>query len=90
MEEGEKRCREKAAALMKQFKEQFRSIDYSVHPSDIPGEAQGKSSNLCWAAQHLLNKFDSEKLNRSVVVTVIDGKSSAPLRQSASARSWLT
>jgi len=74
MEENEKRCKGKAAVLVKQFKDQFRSIEFTVHPANIPGEAQGKSSNLAWAAQYLRGKYEAEKLYRSVIVTVIDGK----------------
>lgn len=74
MEQAEARCKAKAAVLVKQFKEQFRDIVVTVHPSGIPGEAQGKSSNLCWAAGYLKGKYELEKPRRSVVVTVIDGK----------------
>jgi hypothetical protein len=78
MEEGESGCDAKAAILINEYTKQFRSIEYTVHPKGIPGEAQGKSSNLHWAANYVNKKYPEQILKRSVIVTVIDCKSCRP------------
>ncbi|RDL34969.1 Uncharacterized protein BP5553_06900 [Venustampulla echinocandica] len=75
MEAGESGASTKAAVLMKEFADQFREIGYTLHPSDLPGEAQGKSSNLCWAAKHVNGKYLGGHMKRNVIVTVIDSDS---------------
>lgn len=74
MEAGESGASSKAAVLIKEFADQFREIEYTLHPSDLPGEAQGKSSNLCWAAKHVSGKYLGGHMKRNVIVTVIDCK----------------
>lgn len=61
--------------MIQEFVKKFRSIDYTVHPGDIPGEAAGKGSNMAWAARKLSAKYAPE-IRKSVIVTGIDGKSS--------------
>ncbi len=48
MEQRESTAREKAEALMKEFKPIFGDIFASYHP-DVPGEVKGKSSNEAYA-----------------------------------------
>jgi hypothetical protein len=45
------------------------TVECTLHPRDIPGKAQGKSSNLSWAA-----KYRNEIFKRNVMITVLDGK----------------
>lgn len=78
MEQGEAGCEAKAAILIKEYTKHFRSIEFTAHPRDIPGEAQGKSSNLSWAARYINRKYSDEVLKRNVLITVIDCKSLNP------------
>jgi hypothetical protein len=67
----------KASSLVNDYRTRFRNIEYTLHPRGIPGEAQGKSSNLSWAAQHVTTRYsDPEK--QSVIVTVLDGTAYSP------------
>lgn len=72
MEEREHNGKSKALGLIEEFSKKFRSIDYTMHPGDIPGEAAGKGSNMAWAARHLSAKYPL-KVRKNVVVTGIDG-----------------
>lgn len=62
----------KALSLIQQFVKRFRSIDYTLHPGDIPGEAAGKGSNMAWAARKLSSKYPMS-VRKNVLVTGIDG-----------------
>jgi hypothetical protein len=73
MEQGETGSEVKAGTLIAEFATQFHSIECTLHPRGIPGEAQGKSSNLCWASRYLTGRYDGEKIKKNVIVTVIDG-----------------
>ncbi|QUC18328.1 uncharacterized protein UV8b_02569 [Ustilaginoidea virens] len=46
MEQREHEAESKALRLIQDFAKKFRSIDFTMHPADIPGEAAGKGSNL--------------------------------------------
>lgn len=74
MEQREANGESKALALIQEFVKKFRSIDYALHPADIPGESAGKGSNLGWAARKLSAKY-SMGMRRHVIVTGIDGTS---------------
>ena len=69
----------KALSLAQEFSGSFRRIGYTVHPSGIEGEANGKSANLAWAIRHAwLEMRDDERLVESIdstVVTCIDSDS---------------
>ncbi|KAG9250013.1 uncharacterized protein F5Z01DRAFT_432474 [Emericellopsis atlantica] len=73
MEQREQNGEAKALGLVQNFAKKFRSIDYVVHPSDIPGEAAGKGSNIGWAARKLSAKYGENRKN--VIVTGIDADS---------------
>jgi len=62
----------KATRLVNEFSKKFRSIDFTVHPSDIPGEVAGKGSNVAWAARKLSEKYMINQ-RKDVIVTGIDG-----------------
>lgn len=72
MEQREQNGEAKAQRLVQEYAKKFRSIDYTVHPSDIPGEAAGKGSNMGWAARKLSTRYSVE-MRRNVLVTGIDG-----------------
>lgn len=74
MEQREVESESKALKLIHEFVNKFRSIDFSIHPADIPGEAAGKGSNLAWAARKLSVKY-SMGMRQNVIVTGIDGTS---------------
>lgn len=73
MEEKEEKSASKAASLIKTFEASFFRMGYTVHPCDIPGEAQGKSSNESWAAQQALRDYTEDWVKRNVIMTVMDG-----------------
>jgi hypothetical protein len=74
MELGEVGAEAKGAMLVKEFEDQFHTMDYTLHPRGIPREAQGKSSNICWAAKYISGRYQAAKMKRNVVITVIDGR----------------
>ncbi|KIE01970.1 sphingomyelinase family, partial [Metarhizium majus ARSEF 297] len=74
MEQREVESESKALKLIHEFVNKFRSIDFSIHPADIPGEAAGKGSNLAWAARKLSVKY-SMGMRQNVIVTGIDADS---------------
>jgi hypothetical protein len=76
MEAGENACEAKARILINEYEKHFRIIEQTTHPRDIPGESQGKSSNLCWAAKYINGKYFDEKSKQNIIVTVIDGENS--------------
>jgi hypothetical protein len=82
MEQREQGAESKALALIQEFVKKFRSIDYTLHPSDIPGEAAGKGSNMAWAARKLSAKYPIET-RKNVIVTGLDGRSktTSPMSQ---------
>ncbi|KAL2132019.1 hypothetical protein VTI74DRAFT_4303 [Chaetomium olivicolor] len=74
MEQREHNVETKAARLTNEFSKKFRSIDFTVHPSDIPGELAGKGSNMAWAARKLSEKYSLAQ-RKDVIVTGIDADS---------------
>ena len=78
MEAGEAGAAAKANILIIEFSKLFRLVEFTMHPRDIAGEAQGKSSNLCWAARYINGKHTDEKSKQNIIVTVIDCKSLLP------------
>lgn len=74
MEQREKNVELKAMSLISEFVKKFRSIDFTLHPSDIPGEAAGKGSNVAWAARKLSERYSLEA-RKNVIITGIDADS---------------
>ncbi|KAF4423146.1 hypothetical protein F53441_14274, partial [Fusarium austroafricanum] len=72
MEQRESNAEIKALGLVQEFAKKFRSLDFTLHPSDIPGEAAGKGSNIAWAARKLSERY-STTVRRNVIITGIDG-----------------
>ncbi|KAK3341152.1 glycosyl transferase family group 2-domain-containing protein [Lasiosphaeria hispida] len=74
MEQRENNADTKAARFTNEFSKKFRSIDFTIHPSDIPGELAGKGSNMAWAARKLSEKYSIGQ-RKDVIVTGIDADS---------------
>lgn len=74
MESRENNVELKAMGLVQEFIKKFRSIDFTIHPSDIPGESAGKGSNMAWAVRKLSEKYSMEA-RKDAIVTGIDGTS---------------
>ncbi|KAI0482344.1 glycosyl transferase family group 2-domain-containing protein [Xylariaceae sp. FL0804] len=74
MEAREQNVELKAMNLIQEFVKKFRSIDFTLHPSDIPGEAPGKGSNMNWAGRKLSEKYPLG-MRKDVVITGIDADS---------------
>lgn len=74
MESRENNVELKAMGLVQEFIKKFRSIDFTIHPSDIPGESAGKGSNMAWAVRKLSERYSMEA-RKDVIVTGIDGTS---------------
>ncbi|KAI1760979.1 glycosyl transferase family group 2-domain-containing protein [Hypoxylon sp. FL1150] len=74
MEQREHNVELKAMNLIQEFVKKFRSIDFTLHPSDIPGESPGKGSNVAWAARKLSERYSLTQ-RKDVVITGIDADS---------------
>lgn len=74
MEQREPNVELKAMTLIQEFVKKFRSIDYTIHPSDISGESAGKGSNVAWAARKLSQKY-SMTTRKDVIITGLDADS---------------
>ncbi|KAK3397953.1 glycosyl transferase family group 2-domain-containing protein [Sordaria brevicollis] len=74
MEQRESDVETKAVLLANEFTRRFRSINFTVHPSNIPGELPGKGSNLAWAARQLSQRYTPAQ-RKDVIVTGIDADS---------------
>ncbi|RYP90617.1 hypothetical protein DL770_003284 [Monosporascus sp. CRB-9-2] len=74
MEAREHNVELKAMTLIQEFVKKFRSIEFTLHPSDIPGESPGKGSNVAWAARTLSEKY-GRGVRKDVIVTGIDADS---------------
>lgn len=76
MEQKEKTAAAKASRLISEFEKRFLRIGATFHPSGLAGEIAGKSSNVAFAAQHVLGAhrtaLHAEPCN--IMVTVMDGK----------------
>lgn len=73
MEEKEDKSAFKAASLVRSFEKAFYKMSYTIHPSNIPGEAQGKSSNESWAAKQASRDYSNQTLKENIIMTVMDG-----------------
>ncbi|EFX04657.1 sphingomyelinase family [Grosmannia clavigera kw1407] len=74
MEQREPDADVKALSLIKEFAEKFRFIDFTIHPTGIPGDCPGKGSNVNWAARKLSEMYPIA-CRKDVVVTGIDADS---------------
>lgn len=72
MEQKEEKSDVKAETLIQDFQRAFYRMSYTVHPQNLPGEAQGKSSNESWAAKQACKEYPRD-IQRNVVITTMDG-----------------
>jgi hypothetical protein len=72
MEEREQNADVKALGFMNEFSKKFRSIEFTLHPSNIAGELAGKGSNMAWGARKLSERYSIGQ-RKDVIVTGIDG-----------------
>lgn len=74
MEQKEQKSPEKASVLISSFESKFLAVRATFHPSGLPGEIAGKSSNVAFAANDIFrqHKADSEKME--TIITVVDCK----------------
>lgn len=63
-----------AQNLIQLFSGKFRGVQFTVHPTGLPGEAPGKSSNVSWAAKQIERKYLNNPDWSSVLVTVMDSQ----------------
>lgn len=74
MEQKESDAHDKAAKLLSAFEGSFLDIQSTFHPSSLPGEIAGKSSNVAFAARHIVQVHRAELSASNVIVTVMDGE----------------
>ncbi|KAJ3262755.1 hypothetical protein HDU77_011839 [Chytriomyces hyalinus] len=67
MEASEEGCAEKAQSIADLFHSSFLSIEFSVHPKNLPGEMRGKSSNVSWAAKHMAATVPAEESHKHII-----------------------
>lgn len=79
MEEKEDKSAFKAQNLISTFDQSFYKMSYTIHPSDIPGEAQGKSSNESWAGKQACKDYSDAALKPNIIMTTMDGQSRSML-----------
>ncbi|EME80830.1 uncharacterized protein MYCFIDRAFT_20982, partial [Pseudocercospora fijiensis CIRAD86] len=72
MEQKEENSASKAMHLIKMFDKSFVRMSYTVHPSNIPGEAQGKSSNEAWAVKQAMKDYADDAVKQNTIFTVMD------------------
>ncbi|KIW03718.1 uncharacterized protein PV09_05027 [Verruconis gallopava] len=72
MEKKEAGSEAKAATLISAFEDEFAEIRATFHPSDIPGEIAGKSSNVSFAARQIFRDHQESADKLDVIITVID------------------
>ncbi|CZT14398.1 uncharacterized protein RCC_00375 [Ramularia collo-cygni] len=72
VEEKEENVAFKAASICQTFGDSFLRCTFTVHPSNLPGEAQGKSSNESWAGKQIMKDFPDEHVRRDLIVTTMD------------------
>merc|ERR1719161_1465185 len=60
MEEREEGSFQKAKSLQAEYKDRFRFVWSTFHPSGLPDHVPGKSSNECWAFSKVLEKLSTE------------------------------
>jgi hypothetical protein len=79
MEASEIGHMDKAESLQNYFRDSFQHFITTVHPSDIPGEARGKGSNVAYAARVGCSELLKRGVDRRrIVLTVSDSDSAIP------------
>lgn len=73
-EEGDRENFEQFRPILEQeFKDVFKHLLFTVHPKGLPGEMQGKGSNLKWMAGKVHEYIDAERIPyEDVLVNAFD------------------
>jgi hypothetical protein len=74
MEQKEKNSAEKASLLTSSFGSRFLAVHTTYHPSGLPGEIAGKSSNIAFAAREIFRRHRTDCDKADTIITVIDCK----------------
>lgn len=76
METRESGYQQKAERLIEQFNPLFREMMFTGHPSGLPGEIPGKSSNENWACQQLKEILEERGEDvKKAIVSITDADS---------------
>ncbi|KAI9472457.1 MAG: glycosyl transferase family group 2-domain-containing protein [Benjaminiella poitrasii] len=79
MEQSEPGWESKAQRLQSYFSDRFAHVIITGHPSNIPGESQGKGSNVAYAARHGCRQLVDLGIDRHrIMITVSDSDSAIP------------
>lgn len=83
MEAREANSDAKALGLISEYLKKFHTIDFTMHPADIPNDSPGKSSNISWAARKASERY-TDISRDDVIFTVVDGSYPSSLRETRS------
>jgi hypothetical protein len=79
MEASESQNRTKSENLKEQFNDKFLDFIITYHPSDLPGEARGKGSNISYAARKGCAEMVMGGMDRrKIIITIADSDSHIP------------
>lgn len=73
MEQKQTDALSQASQLIETFRGRFRRIRHTLHPQGLFGEAQGKSSNVSWAAREAEQDYAKDPSKNDIILTVMDG-----------------
>ncbi|KAJ3412507.1 hypothetical protein HDV05_000645 [Chytridiales sp. JEL 0842] len=72
MEVSEPESESKALTLIKRYEPLFYQILYTLHPTNLPNEIRGKSSNVAWASTQISTLLFESGVGEKCVLTVMD------------------
>lgn len=79
MEESEQFHKTKSDLLKEYFKAKFFDFIVTNHPSDLPGEARGKGSNISYAARKGCAELIQRGIDiKRIMITIADSDSHIP------------
>ncbi|KAI9474072.1 MAG: hypothetical protein EXX96DRAFT_580489 [Benjaminiella poitrasii] len=79
MEASEAHHRTKSENLREHFKDSFLRFIITNHPSDLPGEARGKGSNISYAARKGCAEMIESGIDKNrIMITIADSDSHIP------------
>lgn len=79
MEASEIHHRFKSENLREHFKDDFLQFVITNHPSDLPGEARGKGSNISYGARKGTAEMIANGIDKNrIIITICDSDSHIP------------
>lgn len=79
MESSEIHHRTKSENLKEHFKDDFLQFVITNHPSDLPGEARGKGSNISYGARKGTAEMIAHGVDKNrIIITICDSDSHVP------------